>query len=345
MNRWFDRAFALGLPAAAAPAVLGRLRGTAARLRQATRDLPPAVLVHRPGGRWSIQENIGHLLDLESLWDRRLDDFEAGAEVLHPADLQNRRTHEARHNERGVADVLADFAAARERILQRLARMDDAGLARVALHPRLRQPMSVVDLGFFVAEHDDHHIATIDQIARSLAGAPEYALDLANTIDRVEPVLRSFSDERTAARPAPGKWSPREIVGHLIDSASNNHQRFVRAMFQDDLVFPGYAQDDWVAAQRYQDAPWQELVTLWASFNRHLARVMLAVPEAVRTRPHGRHSLHRIAFRAVREDEPATLDFFMADYVLHLHHHLRQIEPRIAPDDRESRSPAADSRR
>jgi uncharacterized damage-inducible protein DinB len=120
------------------------------------------MLTRRTGNAWSIQENVGHLLDLESLWEQRLDDFDAGAKVLHPADLENRQTHEANHNARDIDDLLRAFRAARLRIVSRLERMDDSALARVALHPRLQQPMSVVDLAFFVAEHDDHHLETIN---------------------------------------------------------------------------------------------------------------------------------------------------------------------------------------
>jgi hypothetical protein len=151
------------------------------------------------------------------------------------------------------------------------------------------------------------------------------ARELVDVVDAAVPRLRAIDAARATVRPAPGKWSPQEIIGHLIDSASNNHQRFVRAQFQDDLVFNGYAQDDWVATQQYQQARWDDLVTLWASFNRHLAHVMQAVPERVRARPHTRHSLDRHAFRAVASDAPATLDYFMQDYVEHLKHHLRQI--------------------
>ena len=123
-------------------------------------------------------------------------------------------------------------------------------------------------------------------------------------------------------RPAPGKWSPRELVGHLVDSASNNHQRFVRARFVDHLDFPGYDQDEWVAGQDYAGADWASLVTLWAEFNRHLARVMQATPEAALTLQRSRHSLDRIAFRPVPVDRPVTLEGFMQDYVEHLRHHL-----------------------
>lgn len=137
--------------------------------------------------------------------------------------------------------------------------------------------------------------------------------------------LAALTDAESARRPAPGRWSPREVIGHLIDSASNNHGRFVRALSQDDLVFPGYAQDGWVEAQRYAEAPWGELVALWAAFNRHLARVMDAMPTDARTRPRARHNLDQIAFRTLPSGAPATLEWFMADYVDHLEHHLRQV--------------------
>src|SRR5688572_12918466 len=122
-----------------------------------------------------------------------------------------------------------------------------------------------------------------------------YVTHLLRLIDEAAPVLLALGDASSAQRPAPGKWSPREIVGHLIDSASNNHQRFVRAQFRDDLIFPGYEQDRLVDVQQYQDAPWQELVGLWASFNRHIARVMASAPESVRLKPRRAHNLHQLA--------------------------------------------------
>lgn len=163
-RRWFDRKFELGLGTEAARELIGRLAGTPERLADAVRGLPPEVLTLRHDGKWSIQENAGHLFDLESLWDQRLDDYNAGAAELHPADLENRKTHEADHNDRAISDILADFSAVRRRIVERLARMSPTELARTSLHPRLQQPMSVVDLCFFVAEHDDHHLRTIEEL-------------------------------------------------------------------------------------------------------------------------------------------------------------------------------------
>ena len=166
MSKWFDRKFDLGLAASAFPPILGRLRSLPDRIEHAVRGVPVERLTARAGGAWSIQENVGHLLDLESLWAQRLDDFEAGATVLRPTDLENRKTHEANHNSRSIADLLGELRAARMRIVGRLERMTPAELSRVALHPRLQQPMSVVDLGFFVAEHDDHHLNTIAGLSR-----------------------------------------------------------------------------------------------------------------------------------------------------------------------------------
>jgi uncharacterized damage-inducible protein DinB len=325
MDRWFARTFELGLPVSAAPSLIARLERTPGRLEQAVRPLREGIRTHRPGGRWSIQENAGHLLDLEPLWAGRLDDFERGASVLRPADLQNRKTHEAHHNDRPLENILAAFRLAREPLVARLQAMSVAALGRVAQHPRLQQNMSIVDHCVFVAEHDDHHLATIEAIARALEAMPEYALELLETVTRGEAALRALDDEASQRRPEPGKWSPREIVGHLVDSASNNHQRFIRGAVDGTLVFTGYAQDAWVAAQQYQSASWPELVTLWASFNRHLAHVMASIPEPVRRAGHTAHNLNEITFEQPAPGDAATLEYLMRDYVRHLQHHLQQI--------------------
>ena len=153
----------------------------------------------------------------------------------------------------------------------------------------------------------------------------DYITDLRHTVDRAASQLLEIGADAAARRPSPGHWSAKEIIGHLIDSAAHNHQRFVRARWQDTLVFTGYEQDAWVGVQCYQDAPWRELVVLWREYNRHIARVMATVPPDVRTRQHQAHNLHEIAWQTVPVDQPATLDYFMADYVGHLQHHLRQI--------------------
>ena len=152
--------------------------------------------------------------------------------------------------------------------------------------------------------------------------------DLRKTVTGAAERLRSISDADSAIRAAPGKWSPREIIGHLIDSASNNHGRFVRAQLQDDLVFPGYDQDAWVRTQRYQDRPWPDLVALWQAFNHHIADVMETADPREMTRPRARHNLDQLAWRTVSAMQSTTLEYFMRDYVDHLKHHLGQALPR-----------------
>lgn len=153
----------------------------------------------------------------------------------------------------------------------------------------------------------------------------DVAEELRRVVDGALPGLRGLGEEASARAPAPGKWSPRELLGHLIDSASNNHQRFVRARFQEDLVFLPYDQDAWVDSQAYATAPWSELVELWRLFNRHLARVLEALPGELAQRTVTRHNLDRIAWQAVPAGAPTTLAFFARDYVGHLRHHLRAL--------------------
>jgi len=121
------------------------------------------------------------------------------------------------------------------------------------------------------------------------------------------------------------KWSAKQIIGHLIDSASNNHQRFVRAQSTNDLVCPGYAQDEWVATQKYNDESWPDLVQLWAGYNMHLLHVISVMSEDALTRVRKEHNLDQIAFKAVDRNTPTTLEYFVRDYADHLRHHLAQI--------------------
>ena len=153
--------------------------------------------------------------------------------------------------------------------------------------------------------------------------APE--LQLERIVVAATPRLCSSSDADASLPRSEGKWSRKEIVGHLLDSASNNHGRFVRAQFSDDLVFPTYDQDAWVRVQNFIRAPWAELVTLWSLYNLHLARVIAAIPREARSRRRVRHNLHEVAFRTIPASEPATLEYLLEDYVVHLEHHLAQI--------------------
>jgi len=164
--RWFDRSFPLEIPVWMHPNILERLRGTPARIEERVQNIKDDLLLRRFQEKWSIKENIGHLLDLESLWQERLDDFSAGAQKLRPADLENRKTAQANHNAKPCGDILKNFRAARQALTLRLESLGEAELRRSALHPRLGKPMSVVDMMFFIAEHDDHHAAAISRIMR-----------------------------------------------------------------------------------------------------------------------------------------------------------------------------------
>jgi len=145
----------------------------------------------------------------------------------------------------------------------------------------------------------------------------DVAEDLRATVEAAAPRLLVIGEAESGARPAPGKWSQKEILGHLIDSAANNHQRFVRAQLGGELAFPGYEQEGWVSLQQYRDLPWEGLVTLWRSYNLHLAHLI------------GTVSGERLATRCViNERDPVTLEFLMRDYVAHLKNHLGQIGAR-----------------
>ena len=169
-TEWIKRQFAFGLPLGMYPNVVERVRGTPARLEDLTRSLSQEILTRRNGDKWSIQEQAGHLLDLEGLGMRRLDDFEAGRETLIAADMENRKTHDANHNADTVENILAAFRKERMEFVRRLDAYDEGFVQRMALHPRLNVRIRVLDLTFFIAEHDDHHLARISELMRLFAG-------------------------------------------------------------------------------------------------------------------------------------------------------------------------------
>lgn len=149
--------------------------------------------------------------------------------------------------------------------------------------------------------------------------------DFEKTIASATPRLLQISESQSEQPRAEEHWSSKQIIGHLIDSAANNHARFVMAQLKDDLVFPGYDQNGWVNSQQYQNESWAQLVELWRAYNLHLLHVMSVVPAEKMNTPCTQHSLQTIAFKTVSESEPATLGYLMKDYVVHLKHHLGQI--------------------
>jgi uncharacterized damage-inducible protein DinB len=168
MMKWLDRRFAYTPPPGEYAVIVERLRGTPARVDDRVRFVPHEVLTRRAGGAWSAQEHVGHLLDLEPLWLLRVDEFLRGEARLSAADMSNRRTFEAAHNSRAPSALVAGFTVARERLVDRLENAPDPSVA--SFHPRLARPMRLIDLCFFVAEHDDHHLAIVTRLLAGAAG-------------------------------------------------------------------------------------------------------------------------------------------------------------------------------
>jgi uncharacterized damage-inducible protein DinB len=158
---WLERQFLFDLPDSVFPNVLERLRVMPARLAKRIEGVPKRVLTKQEQECWSIQENVGHLADLEPLWITRVNELIEGKTVLTPADMSNRKTECAEHNCRDTAALLVEFFKARKVLVTLIVNAPAEAFARTALHKRLGAQMRLVDLAWFVAEHDDHHLATI----------------------------------------------------------------------------------------------------------------------------------------------------------------------------------------
>ncbi len=165
---WFERKFSFDFPLGLYPVIIERMRGALPRILRLIEGLEAPQLRQRFDNRWSIQEQIGHLYDLDALHNGRIDDYLAGARTLRPADVTNYQTTAAEHNNRRIADTIGDFLQRRSALIERFEGLDDGIIARVAIHPRLNQPMRLIDMAYFTAEHDDHHIAVMRSIRRRL---------------------------------------------------------------------------------------------------------------------------------------------------------------------------------
>ena len=164
---WFERKFEFSFPVELHPNLCARLRGTPARLEEALRGRSHEILIRKAQGKWSAQEHAGHLLDLEALWLARVEDYVAATEQLTVADLRNRKTDEADYNARPLEHILTEFRGARERLLKRVDGLGASLFARAIVHPRLKTPMRLVDHLYFVAEHDDHHLARVWELVNA----------------------------------------------------------------------------------------------------------------------------------------------------------------------------------
>ena len=162
---WFERSFNFNFPVGLFPVIFSRLEGTIFRLHRILINADDEYCSHNAKG-WSIKEQIGHLFDLEELWWKRLQDFQQNKELLTAADLTNRQTTEAGHNEKTLEQLLQQFTVARQKILETAYVFDEHMLSRTSVHPRLNQPMRLIDSLYFVAEHDDHHLAAISNLLR-----------------------------------------------------------------------------------------------------------------------------------------------------------------------------------
>jgi hypothetical protein len=153
----------------------------------------------------------------------------------------------------------------------------------------------------------------------------EWLNDFRQTIDSASGRLLEIDEAKSEQPRAEDRWSSKQIIGHLIDSAANNHARFVLGQLKDDLVFPGYDQEGWVRTNHYQERAWSELIQLWRSYNLHLHHLMTHADREKLNTPCTLHTLQEIAFKTVPKAEPVTLAYLMKDYVDHMKHHLAQI--------------------
>jgi uncharacterized damage-inducible protein DinB len=163
---WTDRTFRFDFPVGLYREFMERLRGTPIRVWELVRTVPAGRLTACPDGGWSIQQNVGHLLDLEELFAGRLEDYDARADSLRPADMANLKTLQAGHNDKSMESILTAFSEARSELIERFESFDSARFGQTALHPRLNQPMRIVDMMYFQSEHDDYHLARISELKR-----------------------------------------------------------------------------------------------------------------------------------------------------------------------------------
>jgi hypothetical protein len=159
-----------------------------------------------------------------------------------------------------------------------------------------------------------------DATGRESPAAPRGLAALPGILEAAAPGLRAIAPEVARARPAAGKWSRQEELGHLADSAANNHQRIVRAQLEDRPAMPGYDGDAWVRLHDYQGREWHDVIDLWLTLNRQLLAAARGTPAAAWSRT-----------LTVGGSAPMTLAFLIDDYVRHLAHHLRHIDPGLLP--------------
>jgi uncharacterized damage-inducible protein DinB len=164
---WIERKFEFNFPVGLFPVIIERLRGTLPRIESIVNNKTEEVLNRKFDESWSVKEQIGHLYDLEDLWHGRIEDFLSGKQTLRTADMSNTKTHNADNNKKNIEELLHQFSSARNKLIEKVQHMDETTASITALHPRLQIPMRLIDALFFVAEHDDHHLAKIRSLVET----------------------------------------------------------------------------------------------------------------------------------------------------------------------------------
>ena len=168
--KWIERSFSFNYPVELYPEIIERVRGASARLDEYLNSASAEILARRDGDRWSIQENAGHLFDLDILTLHRIGQYVDGVDVLHAADITNKATSAANYNNVSAASIARSFRERRIEVVNRLESLDPDMFARSAIHPRLNIPMRLVDFVFFDAEHDDYHFTRMDELLKLFGG-------------------------------------------------------------------------------------------------------------------------------------------------------------------------------
>ena len=164
---WIERKFDFNFPVGLFPVIVERLRGTLLQLESTVINIPDEKLSVKKDGKWSVKEVVGHLFDLEELWNGRINDFLEYKQTLRAADMSNAKTMAAHHNSKPIDALLRQFMEARNKLIARVKDYDEATASLTALHPRLQTPMRLIDSLFFVAEHDDHELTKIRSLIQA----------------------------------------------------------------------------------------------------------------------------------------------------------------------------------
>lgn len=166
--KWFDKKFTFSLTQNKYKDILSKLNETPSRIAKLVNNISSELLNKRIDEKWSVKENVGHLIDLEELHRGRINDFIADKDTLRPADIMNKKTNEAGHNKKDINYLINEFKKERRYFVKRLSELEEVALNKSSVHPRLEKPMRPIDMAQFVLEHDEYHIQTIKELITKL---------------------------------------------------------------------------------------------------------------------------------------------------------------------------------